>query len=178
MEPRGSSTEPYFGPTSWQVGRMSSMQSIAVVDHRNARTATELVALQRRAYAIEAELIGYDRMPPLIETAEELMRSRLTMLTVIESGAVVGLLGYTMGEGMVDLDRIAVDPAHFRRGHARRLLNRLHELHPTHDAVVSTGAGNAPAIALYESLGYQRIGERTVVQALAVVDFRRRAGTG
>jgi ribosomal protein S18 acetylase RimI-like enzyme len=149
------------------------VQPIAVVDHRNAHTAKELISLQRRAYAVEAELIGYDRLPPLVETVQDLMGSALTVLAAVESDALVGLLGYTLSDGVVDVDRIAVDPGRFRRGHARRLLDALHERHPACDVVVSTGADNAPAIALYESLGYLRVGQRTVADTLAVVDFRR-----
>lgn len=156
---------------------MAAMLTVAAVDHRNADIAAELVALQRRAYAVEAELIGYDLIPPLVESAEELMQSPLTVWAVMEQGVVVGLLGFTEEDGAVDIDRIAIDPAHFRRGHARLLLTRLHKLHPGCDVVVSTGAANAPAIALYESLGYQRVGERTVVETLAVVDFRRPGST-
>jgi ribosomal protein S18 acetylase RimI-like enzyme len=42
--------------------------------------------------------------------------------------------------------------------------------------VVSTGALNAPALALYEGLGFTRVGERTVPGDVLVVDLRR-AGT-
>ncbi len=156
---------------------MEAMQVVVAVDHRNAETAAQLVALQRRAYAVEAELIGYDRIPPLVESAEELMQSPLTVWAVLERAAVVGLLGFTVEKGTVDIDRIAVDPAHFRQGHARLLLTRLHELHPGCDVVVSTGEANAPAIAMYESLGYQRVGKRTVVETLEVVEFRRSGDT-
>lgn len=156
---------------------MAGMPTVAAVDQRDPDTAVELVALQRRAYAVEAELIGYDRIPPLVESAQQLMESSLTIWALMEQGAVVGLIGFTEEPGTVDIDRIAVDPAHFRRGYARLLLNRLHDQHPGCAFVVSTGAANAPAMALYERLGYERVGERTVVQTLVVVDFHRQGGT-
>ena len=40
----------------------------------NARRAEQVLALQRASYRIEAELIGYDAIPPLIETLAALQQ--------------------------------------------------------------------------------------------------------
>lgn len=62
-----------------------------------------------------------------------------------------GLRGY--------VQRIAVDPAHQRRGIGRALvLDGLHWMrrHRLDQALVNTQEGNDPALALYESLGFRR----------------------
>ena len=65
----------------------------------------------------------------------------------------VGVLGYRRDGDAVDIDRLAVDPAFFRRGLATKLLRELFVRE--RDATlftVSTGFGNHPAIDLYERL--------------------------
>lgn len=78
----------------------------------------------------------------------------------MEDGELIGVLGYTRASDTVDIDRVAVDPARFRRGVGRMLLGAVHRRES--DAArfeVSTGAANHPAIALYEAMGYQLTSE-------------------
>ncbi len=114
-----------------------------------------MVTLQRAAYRVEAELIGYDRMPPLREEAAEVVARELTVLGVKNGPGLIGLLGYTRVDDVVEIDRVAVDPTRFGRGIGRRLLVSLHARERSARLFrVSTGAANLPAIALYESMGY------------------------
>ena len=48
------------GTLSW-----ATVPIIKMLNHRRSDVAEAIVAVQRPAYAIEAELIGYDRMPGL-----------------------------------------------------------------------------------------------------------------
>jgi ribosomal protein S18 acetylase RimI-like enzyme len=127
---------------------------ISVLDHRDLEVACRVVALQRVSYAVEAELIGF-RIAALDERAVDVARLDLTVLGAVESGELVGLLGYRQARGVVDIDRLAVHPRCFRQGVARSLLVELHGREPgAHRFEVSTGADNAPALALYGSMGY------------------------
>lgn len=111
--------------------------------------AGELVALQRRAYRVEAELIGDDRIPQLSETAAELTGADLVWKTVHDDAQVVAALAYSIEEGVLEIDRLVADPAWHRRGLARALLASLPALPHGLDRAgqcASTGALRFPAV--------------------------------
>ncbi len=119
-----------------------------------------VVALQRAAYSVEAALIGYDAMPGLHESADELVARDIDMVGAWQAGELVGAIGYRrLGDGVVDVDRLVVAPSTFRRGVGSSLVLALHDIE--HDArcfEVSTAVANLPAIALYERCGYAIVG--------------------
>jgi ribosomal protein S18 acetylase RimI-like enzyme len=129
---------------------------VVVLDHRDAGVAARIRDLQRASYRVEADLIGFDKMPPLLEDVEDIARLKLTVLGAVERHEVLGVLGYSRDDGIVDIDRLAVDPTHFRRGVGRMLLDALHRRESDADRFeVSTGADNEPAIGLYRVMGYE-----------------------
>ncbi|KAB7833849.1 GNAT family N-acetyltransferase [Streptomyces mobaraensis] len=153
----------------------------------DAATAAEVRDVGRRAYAVEAGLIGFAGIPALRESLEEMRAQPLRWLgAVTGSGRVAAFVAWrepdegTDEEAVVDVHRVCVDPPWFRRGLASRLLRHLlDELAPEHDAVVSTGARNHPAVALYRRLGFVRVGGFEPVPGVPVSRFRltRRSAT-
>ena len=126
-------------------------------------TARAIVALQKPAYAVEAALIGYDQMPGPIESPAAVAALNLTMLGAFDDGQLAGILGYQRIADVVDVDRVTVNTAHFRKGIGRRLLEALHERESTAIRFeVSTGSANHAAIALYTGAGYRPIQEETL----------------
>lgn len=137
-------------------------------DFTDSRLLREVRSLQQHAYAVEAALIGCWEIPGLRESPEELLASAETFWGCFVPGvddASPRCAGIVATEpepgalGPLRISRLAVDPARFRQGVGRRLLS--HVLAPetlaraSHTAVVvSTGAANAPARALYESMGF------------------------
>jgi ribosomal protein S18 acetylase RimI-like enzyme len=87
--------------------------------------------------------------------------------------AVVGL--EREGEAL-RIARLAVAPSAQRRGHGRAAVALALARAEGSAAVVSTGAANAPALALYEGAGFERVGERTVPGDVRIVDLRRERG--
>ncbi|MBC2876571.1 MULTISPECIES: GNAT family N-acetyltransferase [Streptomyces] len=142
----------------------------------DAATASEVHHVGRRAYAVEAELIGFAGIPALRESLEEMRAQPLRWLgAVTGEGRVAAFVAWQeLGEETaVDVHRVCVDPPWFRRGLASRLLRHLlDELAPEHDAVVSTGAGNHPAVALYRRLGFVRVGGFEPVPGVPLARFR------
>lgn len=128
-----------------------------------------LLPLQRQAYAVEAALIGDDRIPPLHENEADLRAAGLCWLLEVDGDRVVGALGYRTEEGVVDLDRLIVDPSFHRRGIASRLVKRV--LAEGSRVTVSTGRENAPARRLYESLGFAHRGDDEVLSGLWVSNY-------
>lgn len=155
--------------------------AVAPLDLADPAVAEAVVRIQRRSYAVEAALIGFDGIPPLRETIAELQASGLGGLSVLGvrvDGELAGMLGYRwLGEpgGELDIERLAIDPRFFRLGLASALLAAL----PAASAmIVSTGTRNQPALALYRRHGFQPTGSREIAPGVTVTELRRTAPTG
>ncbi|MBM7806211.1 ribosomal protein S18 acetylase RimI-like enzyme [Geodermatophilus bullaregiensis] len=132
--------------------------------------APRLLQLQHAAYAVEARLIGDDRIPALHEDLPALLGAGLRWLVAQDDDAVVGALGWRPGTAAVDVDRLVVDPAHARRGTGRALVAAVLAEAAGQPVTVSTGRHNTPARRLYASTGFREVGEREVLPGLWVVD--------
>jgi len=75
-----------------------------------------VLAVQRAAYAIEAELIGYPDLPPLHETLAALQATEEELWLCEEGEDLVGVVGLEHGEDEMVIARLFVAPACFRRG--------------------------------------------------------------
>jgi ribosomal protein S18 acetylase RimI-like enzyme len=148
--------------------------TVTPIDHRDRTVAAALVDLQRASYRVEADLIGFDGIPPLHETVDDVVALDLSMLGAYDGTLLAGALGYARDGDLVDIDRLAVHPSCFRRGIASRLVDALHERE--RDAtrfVVSTGDGNTPAIACYERHGYEQMRTELLPEGVRVVRLAR-----
>ena len=144
------------------------------LDPSDHAVMAELVALQRASYQVEADLIGVRELPPQRETPADLSGSGERFLGALEQGHLVGAIGWKRTAESVDIHRLAVHPAAFRRGIATRLLDALESLEAGAACLeVGTGAGNDPALALYERRGYAVVEEREVEPGLTWVRMRR-----
>ena len=92
------------------------------------------------------------------------LTSRLShWLVAVENGQVVGYIGSQSVLGESDMMNVAVHPDHRRRGIAEMLVNALSSDLKDRSNVCLTlevRASNAPAIALYEKLGFTQVGLR------------------
>jgi GNAT superfamily N-acetyltransferase len=135
--------------------------SIVLLDHRTQEVAEQIVDVQRAGYQVEAELTGYDGMPGLTQDAADVMGLGITMLGALDDDGetLVGVLGYLRHGDLVDVDRLAVHPGHFRRGIGGSLLGALHDRETDARRIeVMTSTGNTPAISLYLRSGYVIVG--------------------
>ncbi|HZC99429.1 MAG TPA: GNAT family N-acetyltransferase [Actinomycetes bacterium] len=151
---------------------------VVLLDATDRAVAAELVALQRASYAVEAELIGFDGIPGLRESVEELMATGLVWLGVREGGRLAGALAYAHLAGSIDVDRLVVAPWAFRHGHGRALVTALIEREPAGRFLVSTGSRNQPARRLYESLGFRVVGEREIAPGILVTRYELELARG
>ena len=92
------------------------------------------------------------------------LTSRLSFwLVAVEDGTVVGYIGSQSVLGEADMMNVAVHPDHRRKGIAEALVNGLSRELKLRDNVCLTlevRDSNAPAIALYEKLGFTQVGLR------------------
>lgn len=127
-----------------------------------------MVELQRAAYAVEAELIGFNGIPPLHESIEDVVRSELNWVGAFAGRQLVGGLGYVDRPDHRDIDRLFVDPARARRGIGRALVESVLD---AAEVRVSTGTKNLPAIELYESLRFVPGESREIAPGVTVTSF-------
>ena len=138
-------------------------------------TAAALLELQRRAYRVEAELIGFEGIPPLHETLEELRRCGETFLGACDDERLIGAISWRYDGTTIDIHRLVVDPDAFRRGVGSALLGAALAAEPAAiRAVVQTGADNAPAGALYLREGFERQKDAVLEGGLRVARFVKR----
>lgn len=156
---------------------------IVQLQHQNRETAEQIRDVQIPAYRVEADLIGFDGIPALHETTEQLMQSGETFYGYMKDGKLAGAIAYETDEGevhddhadheshlehakygaQINITRLVVHPDYFRQGIAGELLRYVFALHAdAQQFAVHTGAKNRPAIHLYEKYGFTLTGEREV----------------
>ncbi|WP_350279190.1 GNAT family N-acetyltransferase [Kribbella sp. HUAS MG21] len=151
---------------------------ITPLDVTDRALAERLLAIQHAAYAVEAELIGFDGIPPLQEDLAGLMSSTELWLGRYDRTELVGALAYELPDDRtVEISRLIVDPAHARRGHGRALLDHLDQAEPRPVSIVSTGTANTPAVNLYKSRGYTETGRVEVAPGIFLTQFSRATAT-
>lgn len=144
------------------------------LDVAEPAVAEAVLALQRRAYQVEANLVGFDDIPPLHESLEELQSCDETFLAAVVDGTLAGLVSWKRVGDTLDLHRLVVDPAFFRVGIGRALVRaaEANESGVRH-VIVQTGAANEPAKALYRSEGFHEAGQHEVAPGFWVTLFEK-----
>lgn len=153
---------------------------VARVDHRDPADATRLAELRRAAYAVEAEWLGATDFPPARVSAAEVAREDAEVFAAYADGALAGAVSVEpLPEGARLVASLVVDPERHRRGIGRALVAHVVAEFGDRPLVVSTGAANAAALALYRAFGFVEAARRTVgAEPIAVVELRRAPAPG
>ena len=122
----------------------------------------EIVRMNESHVAAVAELEKQNFSEPWPEIA---VRSELTnklslWLVAMDGVTVVGYVGSQTVLQEADMMNIAVADSHRRRGIARMLVEELIRQLDAYQLTLEVRASNAPAIALYEKLGFTQVGLR------------------
>ncbi len=141
------------------------------IDIKNPVILDQIITLQRASYLIEAEMIDFYEIPPLIETKAELLQCRESFYGYFTEDRLVGLLSYTVDKQILDICRIAVHPDYFRKGIADALLSQALTLPDIKKALVATGQKNLPAVRLYQKHGFIQTGSKEIGEGIYIVEF-------
>jgi GNAT superfamily N-acetyltransferase len=148
--------------------------SIRRLDITDPTEATDVLVLQRLAYRLEADLIGRDDIPPLLEEVTDLQRCGESFFGCFTADTLCGAIAYKVTDGTLDLHRVMVHPDFLRRGIASRLVAFVEALEPgCRRVIVSTGSRNLPGRRLYARLGFHETGERAVTPDLWIVSCEK-----
>lgn len=132
--------------------------------------------LQQVAYRLEAEIIGFNDIPPLLDTIETLSQCGETFYgEVDEDGVLEGAIAISSETpGTMMITRMMVHPSHFRKGIASRLIQYVLDSHIDVPLfIVSTGTRNAPAFTLYLKYGFIPFDTYEVAPGVELTTFHR-----
>ena len=122
----------------------------------------EIVRMNESHVAAVAELERQNFSEPWPEIAvrSELTNKLALWLVALDGEAVVGYVGSQTVLQEADMMNIAVADTHRRRGIARALVEELIRQLDAYQLSLEVRSSNAPAIALYEALGFVQVGLR------------------
>jgi ribosomal protein S18 acetylase RimI-like enzyme len=146
---------------------------IRPLNKRKIEVAEEITRLQKAAYKIEADIIGFEQLPPLLEQPEDIMASEEVYYGYYEEETLAGIISYIVKGDVLDIYKVAVHPGFFRRGIAARLLKHVEQVPGISRVIVSTALNNYPAVRLYSSKGYIRTHIREAKEGLLIVSFEK-----
>lgn len=94
---------------------------------------------------------------------------RFRVLLALEDGEVAGYIDVTTDYSENEVFDFFVKDTHRRRGLGRALLSRALELNRPHGMMLTVNVDNAPALALYESMGFRKVpGQNNIVAHLTL----------
>ncbi|MCD9196913.1 GNAT family N-acetyltransferase [Aeromicrobium wangtongii] len=116
--------------------------------------ARAVLSLQRASYAVEADLIGDHRLPPLQEDQHQLAAWRGRWVLAWDGVDLVGAVAWSETESHLEIEKLMIGPAAMRRGIGSALLGRVVACASGRRVLVTTGRDNVPAVSLYRKHGF------------------------
>lgn len=142
--------------------QVAAIEIVGVEPSADRALAEQILVLQKSSYAVEARLIGDDRIPLLHESVEDLCAAQVHWLVARVDGEILGAAAWS-GSG---IDRLVVTPQAHRQGVGRALVGAMLKSIVGQDVQVATGRDNPPARRLYESFGFVHLEDQQVLPGL------------
>ncbi|WP_379163006.1 GNAT family N-acetyltransferase [Paenibacillus sp. sgz5001063] len=152
------------------------MNKIIKLDLQDGDTLSEVWSLQHKAYRLEAEIIGFHEIPPLLETRDMLSRSEELFYGRFDDyGDLMGAVAVLEeSPGKLTVTRMMVNPDFFRLGVAGNLLEYIFDLYRGMEQfIVSTGKLNIPAVTLYTKYDFVPVAVEEVAPGVELIEFHR-----
>lgn len=133
-----------------------------------------LLQIQQACYQVEARLIGFDDVPPLAISFENVRERGEIFYGYFKDRVLAGAISYLYSGGVLDINRLMVAPEHFRTGIAKALLQFIHTVEDNIRAItVTTSTKNEPAVKLYEQFGFVKTGEKEIALGISMTHFKK-----
>jgi ribosomal protein S18 acetylase RimI-like enzyme len=139
--------------------------------------ADAILDLQKLCFQSEAELYDDPKIPPLLETLDQLRHetTEMRMLKLSIDGAVMGSVRAHMDRGTCHIGRLMVHPNHRHQGFGARLVAAIEREFPTAQRFeIFTGSLSEGNLALYQRLGYSEFRRREPHPGLTIVYLEKR----
>lgn len=160
---------------------MSDGADIRIRDARPDE-AGEILRIQKEAFLPATRRYGDVRLPPLLETADDVLRDitrHLVLVATDSSGRILGSVRGKRRVGCVYVGRLVVDPEAQRHGVATALMLDLERRFPDAECFkLFTGGLNEPGMGLYLKLGYIETRRERESELLEIVHLRKAGPRG
>ena len=127
---------------------------IKKLDNSNIDIANEIFTVFQNSYKIEAQLIGVSDFPPLLRSVKNIENSKTQFYGFIEDKCLAAVIEIVIKDTHLEINSLTVDPSHFRKGIANKLMSYVLERIDFSEAIVETAIVNIPAINLYKKHGF------------------------
>ncbi|MDC0601769.1 GNAT family N-acetyltransferase [Aliiglaciecola sp.] len=127
---------------------------IQKLENSKQHVANQIFHVFQNSYPIEAKLINASNFPPLARSARNVKAAKTLFYGFYEKGELAGVIEVRTRGQNLEIDSLTVEPKHFKKGIAGRLINHVLDAFEYSRAVVETAAGNEPAINLYKKHGF------------------------
>ena len=138
----------------------SAAAGVMMIQRATAADLPELLAVQKVAYASEAEIYGDTSLPAMRQSLAEITADfgKMIFLKGVVNGKIVASIrGYDDGQGTAHILRLSVLPYFRGRGLGRRLIASIEkEFSKVKRCEIFTGHRSATNIHLYSKMGYKR----------------------
>ncbi|ALQ08375.1 GNAT family N-acetyltransferase [Pseudoalteromonas fuliginea] len=124
------------------------------LNNKNNDTANKIFAVFQKSYAIEAKLIGAHNFPPLARNIKGIKKSETTFYGYSENECLAAVIEVDTNNECLDICSLTVDPNHFKKGIASKLISYVLAMSDLSHAIVETAVANTPAINLYKKHGF------------------------
>jgi GNAT superfamily N-acetyltransferase len=131
--------------------------------------------VQKEAYQREARLIGFERLPPLVETFQDFLEKPEHWVSAHFGSEFRGGLAYEVGANKISISKLFVCPKHFRETIGRTLLTSLLNRFKQMAFEVQTAQRNHPALKLYASCGFRETNRFLSKEGLELIKLHRPA---
>lgn len=139
----------------------------------------EILALQILAYQSEARLLHNFKIPPLMQTLEEVQRefSLGTILKAVgEHGKILGSVRAHVQGNTLHIGKLIVHPDMQGQGIGTALLREIEHICPSERYELFTSSQSTANIRLYERMGYRKFAEKPVSSGLSFVYLQKFRG--
>ena len=132
----------------------------------------EILALQKTAFAAEAQLVNDWNIPPLTQTLDELAddwRKGIMLKAVNEGGPIIGTVRGHMAPDGFYIGRLAVQPQWQGRGCGSALLEAMIARAEPNRLVLFTSTKSERNLRLYERFGFKPFKKSTTATGVPLV---------
>ena len=132
----------------------------------------EILALQHLAFRSEAEMLGCETIPPLMQTLADLeaeFDAGTILKTVSNDGALVGSVRSSLDGGTLRIGKLMVHPDYRGKGYGRQLLAAMEELCPCERFELFTSTASMKNLQLYRRMGYEPFREEALMPGVRLV---------
>jgi len=118
----------------------------------------DILAIQKAAFLLQAEIYDYNKLPPLVESLRELekdMKNKVILKAILENEVVGSVRGYEEN-GICHIGRLSVHPSYMGKGIGSQLMEAIEDLFSHHGHYrLFTGHKSERNLYLYKKLGYE-----------------------